>query len=216
MSTGLNGPLRDTILRHFDRKTGPEAFFGALSGACSKREMPPVHELHWIKMGPNEPCALFAERLKSFARRYIREEMMDEYCLGCFIKAARHGVRKRLDFVKPKSLAEAVLCAQDVEEECEKRPDVAQRTADYLNNLSTQLKQQSEPQRQAQQQQFSAWQQRTVEHFPQQTSTRGEGDRLNDVEAARRELLRDSWRRKTCYDDQTRMVLHMRSGWPPV
>ena len=65
LSTGLNGPLRDTILRHFDRKTGPEALFGALRGACSKREMPPVHELHGIKMGPNEPCALFAERLKS-------------------------------------------------------------------------------------------------------------------------------------------------------
>ena len=101
LSTGLNGPLRDTILRHFDRKTGPEAFFGALRGACSKRELPPVYELQGIKMGPNEPYALFAERLKSLARLYIREDKMDEYCLGCFIKAARHGVSKRLDCTKP-------------------------------------------------------------------------------------------------------------------
>ena len=224
LSTGLNGPLRDTIWRNFDRKAGPEAFFRALSAACCKREMPPGNKLHNIKMRPNEPCALFAERLKSLARRFITDEArLDEYCLALFTEGARHGVRKRLDCMKPKTLSEAVACGQDAEEEWDKKPDSSQRTADNLNSLTSASRHNVQPQHEQQppqtqtqhkhappqhsyqpaqlpnahQQQRSVWQQQPVEQTQQQASSNGAVEMLKDDELrALRELLRDSGRQR--------------------
>ena len=109
-----------------------------LGGACGRQETRPGCSLYSIKQHQDEPRALYAEKLKGLARRYITDKrLLDEFCLDYLVAGARNSVKKCLEFSKPSSLQLAVEIRQDVEEQGERNTNSAQRKTEWLNMIST-------------------------------------------------------------------------------